>query len=367
MFLAAGFCVSTILCQELQLPKTTHRHAIRRRSLQQDMPWGPRKTKKANSRYVGNRSAAVTRDQLFGNHATRSGVPQAVGNWHGLEHRRDGECPGPQKPIRTTKTRSEFGQVMEEEGFRVGVELGVKAGDFALVTLRAWKSSEEYWLVDLWAPQENYKDEANVDQRGHNAFHAKTMQKMKPFMSKVKVCRDYTTSCLKNFEDGSLDYVFVDARHDYKGALEDMENYWPKLRCGGILAGHDYMTQASPLRSPPHKCQPCPIIRASRPALGNGQMLLAPFETCLSHLQLLLGKWWSGDAASSQFRLAMLFLIQEEVSKHTQQDWTLNYDGTRDLTGRVVKGAVDDFAAKYHRQVVLTYREAAWNSWMIRK
>ena len=63
----------------------------------------------------------------------------------------------------------------------------------------------------------------------------------------------------------------------------------------------------------------------------------------------------------------MLFLMQVEVGKLTNQDWSLNYDGTKDLTGRVVKGAVDDFAAKHHRQVVLTYREEAWNSWMIRK
>jgi hypothetical protein len=29
----------------------------------------------------------------------------------------------------------------------------------------------------------------------------------------------------------------VDARHDYCGAKEDIELYWPKLREGGIMAG----------------------------------------------------------------------------------------------------------------------------------
>lgn len=33
----------------------------------------------------------------------------------------------------------------------------------------------------------------------------------------------------------------VDARHDYCGCAEDIELYWPKLREGGIMAGHDYV------------------------------------------------------------------------------------------------------------------------------
>eukprot|EP00951_Prasinocladus_malaysianus_P000463 scaffold3461_cov18-Prasinocladus_malaysianus.AAC.2 len=46
-----------------------------------------------------------------------------------------------------------------------------------------------------------------------------------------------------NFTDVSLDFSNVDARHDYKSAWEDKVSYWPKLRCGGILAGDDYDTQ----------------------------------------------------------------------------------------------------------------------------
>ena len=37
-----------------------------------------------------------------------------------------------------------------------------------------------------------------------------------------------------------LDFVYVDARHDYSGCWEDMTNWWPIVRSGGILAGHDF-------------------------------------------------------------------------------------------------------------------------------
>lgn len=44
-----------------------------------------------------------------------------------------------------------------------------------------------------------------------------------------------------------------------------------------------------------------------------------------------------------------------------------NYDGTIDETGTVVKGAVDKFAAEVCRQITISYREAGWNTWAIRK
>lgn len=49
------------------------------------------------------------------------------------------------------------------------------------------------------------------------------------------------------------------------------------------------------------------------------------------------------------------------------QNWTVNYDGTIDLTGTVVKGAVDAFAAAVCRQVTVSYRESGFNTWAIRK
>jgi hypothetical protein len=49
--------------------------------------------------------------------------------------------------------------------------------------------------------------------------------------------------------------------------------------------------------------------------------------------------------------------------------WDLNFDGTVDPTGLAVKGAVDDFAIKIRRQVVLVYdeRPSQFWTWMMRK
>ena len=43
------------------------------------------------------------------------------------------------------------------------------------------------------------------------------------------------------FEDASIDFVYIDARHTYDAVMEDLEAWWPKVRPGGIVAGEDYM------------------------------------------------------------------------------------------------------------------------------
>merc|ERR1712061_735008 len=61
--------------------------------------------------------------------------------------------------------------------------------------------------------------------------------------SALAQCKADSVSCAQQFLDGSLDFVYLDARHDRQGVLEDLSAYWPKLRAGGVIAGHDYTQQ----------------------------------------------------------------------------------------------------------------------------
>ena len=49
-----------------------------------------------------------------------------------------------------------------------------------------------------------------------------------------------TNEAARLFEDESLDAVFIDADHSYEAVKLDIQNWMPKVRKGGILAGHDY-------------------------------------------------------------------------------------------------------------------------------
>jgi predicted O-methyltransferase YrrM len=143
------------------------------------------------------------------------------------------------KPIIPIKRRGDLGSLVQAEGFTSAIEIGVQKGEYAAVVLSQWPANTEYWCVDLWQVQKNYHDMANAV--NHDAYFAETQSRLAPYGSRVKYIRDYSTKAALTFKNESIDFIYVDARHDYAGVMEDMVAYWPILKTGGILAGHDYM------------------------------------------------------------------------------------------------------------------------------
>jgi predicted O-methyltransferase YrrM len=41
----------------------------------------------------------------------------------------------------------------------------------------------------------------------------------------------------------SVDFAFIDASHAYEAVARDIQAWWPKIKSGGTLAGHDYYPQ----------------------------------------------------------------------------------------------------------------------------
>ena len=47
------------------------------------------------------------------------------------------------------------------------------------------------------------------------------------------------------FQPSSVDFCFIDADHAYESLMADLHAWWPKVKPGGTLAGHDYRQSAS--------------------------------------------------------------------------------------------------------------------------
>jgi len=143
------------------------------------------------------------------------------------------------------KKRNDIGYLLEELNFTHGVEVGVQRGRFSAIhVLPHWKSCQSYKLVDLWANQENYVDSANVADNMQEQIFRGAKARLAKFGNITEFFRMSSLEAAKLIENVSLDFVYVDARHDYCGVKEDILLYWPKLRPGGIMAGHDFVYAA---------------------------------------------------------------------------------------------------------------------------
>ena len=102
-------------------------------------------------------------------------------------------------------------------------------------------------MVDVWSHQElNYVDKANVDDEEQNEYLREAKTLLRPFEGVTRFHKMLSTEAAELFAANktTFDFAYIDARHDYCGVTEDIEAYWPLVRPGGILAGHDYLTNA---------------------------------------------------------------------------------------------------------------------------
>ena len=123
-----------------------------------------------------------------------------------------------------------------------GVEVGVQSGAFSETLLDIWRG-RLLISVDPWAETspDDYVDVSNVDQVAQNELYDSTCRRLARFGVRSDVWRMTGKDASLRVDDVSLDFVYLDARHDYESVREDLHDWWPKLRCLGLFAGHDYV------------------------------------------------------------------------------------------------------------------------------
>lgn len=120
-------------------------------------------------------------------------------------------------------------------GAEVGVYEGINAG-YCLKEL----DIKCMFLIDPYMAYKNYAPKTlglktNLD-RAEKVAHAA----LGDYGHKIKWIKKKSAEAAEAFIDGSLDFVYIDGNHSYDSVREDIGLYYPKLKEGGLLAGHDY-------------------------------------------------------------------------------------------------------------------------------
>jgi hypothetical protein len=119
-----------------------------------------------------------------------------------------------------------------------GVEIGVFKGHFSKVILSKWEGT--LYMVDVWRGLgDEYEDMSNHN--NHSDAFLNTMKNIEGYEDRGVMIRATSKVASEIFEDESLDFVYIDANHAYDFVVEDINLWFPKLKKGGVFAGHDYL------------------------------------------------------------------------------------------------------------------------------
>jgi predicted O-methyltransferase YrrM len=122
-----------------------------------------------------------------------------------------------------------------------GAELGVAFGSMTSSLLSEIPSLSMI-CVDSYKPYD-VTDIMTLDEPRHEQLFQFTSERLKEeHPNRFSILRMSSDDALGLVDDESLDFVFIDACHQYDAVKKDIQNWQKKVRRGGVISGHDYAT-----------------------------------------------------------------------------------------------------------------------------
>jgi hypothetical protein len=144
--------------------------------------------------------------------------------------------PGTSRPTEIQgMLRTDLAKDFAVLGFTKGAEIGVEKGHFSR---HLCKVNPELTLfsIDPYKAYTGYRD--YVHQTTLNGFYSDAQERLKRY--NCQLVRKSSMEALGDFEDSSLDFVYIDGNHEIPWVMDDICWWSSKVRVGGIISGHDY-------------------------------------------------------------------------------------------------------------------------------
>lgn len=117
----------------------------------------------------------------------------------------------------------------------VGTWKGTSAAFMAVEIINSGKKIK-FDCVDTW---EGSIEHAEYDCVKNKTLFEEFLKNIEPVKNYINPVKLPSSEAVKKYEDKSLDFVFIDAAHDYENVFLDVSNWYGKIKSGGILSGHD--------------------------------------------------------------------------------------------------------------------------------
>lgn len=122
----------------------------------------------------------------------------------------------------------------------IACEVGVFKGEHALQILKNLNVKKLY-LIDPYKEYNDYKDYRKDSNNYHNLKEVKKAARkcLKKFDEKIVWVEKFSNKALRDINE-KLDFVYIDGNHETPYINNDIQNFFPLIKYGGIISGHDY-------------------------------------------------------------------------------------------------------------------------------
>jgi len=140
--------------------------------------------------------------------------------------------------------RDDLAVLFKELGLNLGVEVGVDRGEYSEVLCKASPDLHLFgvdpYMLKAYEPVIDPQQAGiHVTQKGFEGNYEEATARLSKYPN-YRLVRSYSMDALKLFEDESLDFVYIDANHDFLNFIQDLHFWLKKIKPGGIMSGHDY-------------------------------------------------------------------------------------------------------------------------------
>lgn len=139
--------------------------------------------------------------------------------------------------------RDDLPQMFVDLGYKVGVEVGVYQGAFSEKLCQA---GLKLYSVDPWVAFSG-QGRAVLQQSHQDDNYELAKEKLSKY--DCTIIRETSMDAVKKFRNRSIDFVYIDGDHTLPHIINDVWWWTPKVRAGGMVAGHDYYCTKTYARS----------------------------------------------------------------------------------------------------------------------
>jgi len=131
-----------------------------------------------------------------------------------------------------------FTKLLKDKKSLIGVEVGVKTGVNSLSMLEKLDIKMLYG-IDPYLIYDEYNESWYADSQDFfNAVKQEAYERVKLYFN-YKFIEKFSADAVK-FVPNGLDFVYIDGNHRYDYVKQDIEDWYPKIKSGGIIGGHDF-------------------------------------------------------------------------------------------------------------------------------